>query len=263
LDRYYRRRTRQSRDDDNEPIGTPLSPNWGPGLPAAPDGLWESATLALTQEEAEYLRFQIQCTHEDSLLCKLVAPGFGDFDADFPWHHPAVAGFPNDLQRDLVHARNLSETMHGAALVYNLMLARAQPHEERIESYEQRFDDWITNVETRRSELIAWYDRLNEFWSLAPIVERGVAMRTLNFVNRWLDLLFQSVRLSDLLTNPSALNLISRREHQLKGGRARLHNRRALELWQGASGDRQLDYRWAVVKQIISDITVALPETHA
>lgn len=263
LDRYYRRRTRQPTDDDNEPIGTALSSNWHPGLPRAPEGLWESATLSLTEEEAEYLQSQVQYEHPHSLLCELIAPGFKDYEAEFPWHHPGVAGVPAALKQDLVHARNLSETINGVSLLYNLMLAQAQPNDERVAEYQRRFDEWIASIETRRSELTGWFNRLHEFWHLEPIAEHGVARSTRSFVDRWFELMFHASSLGDLMTNPDVAQLIEFRERQLKGNRARLQNRRALELWQGASGDRQLDFRWSVVKQIIADIVTGLPETDA
>jgi hypothetical protein len=52
--------------------------------------------------------------------------------------------------------------------------------------------------------------------------------------------------------------LIRDREVQLKRALARLTSRRALELWNGAAGADQLDYRWGTAQQMIEDILAPL-----
>ncbi len=54
--------------------------------------------------------------------------------------------------------------------------------------------------------------------------------------------------------DPSLRALIRHREQQLKGGRARLVNPRALELWGGESGTGRLVYRWPTAYRLVSDI---------
>lgn len=44
-----------------------------------------------------------------------------------------------DIQDALRHARNFSETIHGAALLYNLMMARERAEDEWVVDYESRF----------------------------------------------------------------------------------------------------------------------------
>jgi hypothetical protein len=60
------------------------------------------------------------------------------------------------------------------------------------------------------------------------------------------------------IVSPAAKRLIVEREEQLKHTRARLSNKRALELWNGASGDRQLDFRWGNVSTLLDDIHAGL-----
>jgi hypothetical protein len=55
-----------------------------------------------------------------------------------------------------------------------------------------------------------------------------------------------------------ARRLIVERESLLKGPRARIGNKRALEMWTGAAGTRQLEYRWFRVERIILDILQGL-----
>jgi len=59
-----------------------------------------------------------------------------------------------------------------------------------------------------------------------------------------------------LSNSPEARRLIDRRERAIKGGRARLADRRQLELWSGAAGMAQLSYRWPVAQQMVNDIVV-------
>ncbi len=58
----------------------------------------------------------------------------------------------------------------------------------------------------------------------------------------------------DVRSDPVARRLIDARERQLKGGLARLHNKRALENWSGSAGAYRLGYRWSVAQTMIRDI---------
>jgi hypothetical protein len=53
--------------------------------------------------------------------------------------------------------------------------------------------------------------------------------------------------------------MIMERERQLKRGLARVDGGRPLELFQGAAGNRQIDYRWkATARRMILDIQEGL-----
>ena len=54
-----------------------------------------------------------------------------------------------------------------------------------------------------------------------------------------------------------AENLISSRERQIKGGRARLVNQSALDRWSGASGLGRLDFRWTIGRSHLMDLYAA------
>lgn len=258
LDTYYRLRRDQEQDDDNEPVGGPLRQNWDPGLPGLPENIWDYCEMALTKEEAEYLQFKILCNHRDSLLARLVARAPLEEGITFPWESAVISICPESMHRDLLHARDFSETIHGAALLYNLMLARQRETDEWIEDYETRFAKWVGQIQSRWGPLRSWHAALNDFWALPPLELAGIPRRTRKFVTRWLDLVFDGVGPEDARDDTYAQNLIRDREVQLKGPRARIDNPRALEMWRGASGDRQLDYRWATVSVIVNDITVGL-----
>jgi hypothetical protein len=64
--------------------------------------------------------------------------------------------------------------------------------------------------------------------------------------------------LGELSAHAGARQLIKDREYTLKKSLARLENPRALELWNGAAGAGQLDFRWGVTRQIVTDIMEGL-----
>jgi Family of unknown function (DUF6361) len=57
--------------------------------------------------------------------------------------------------------------------------------------------------------------------------------------------------------------LIRDRERRLKKNLARIDNPRAQELWQGASGNAQLEFRWGITQQLLGDIFVGLESSDA
>jgi len=258
LDTYYRLRRDQEQNDDDEPVGGPLRQNWDPGLPAPPHDMWDYCEMALTREEAEYLQIKIMCKHRDSLLARLVGSKSLDEGIAFPWESAVMSLCPESICRNLAHARDFSEAIHGAALLYNLMLAGQRETEEWIEEYKKRFHQWTEHIQLRWNALRSWHAAMHDFWTSPPLKMATIPRRTQTFVTRWLDLVFDGVGPEDARDDTYAQNLIRDREVQLKGSRARIDNPRALEMWRGASGDRQLDYRWATVSVIVKDIAVGL-----
>ena len=77
------------------------------------------------------------------------------------------------------------------------------------------------------------------------------------FVGQWLTILFAE-RAEQAANSQPAQRLIIQREEQLKHARARLSNKRPLELWNGASGDAQLDFRWGNASDLLADIHTGL-----
>jgi hypothetical protein len=257
LDTFYARKKQLVVDDDREPVGGSLNENWHPGIPEPPEKLLEATEFALTQDEAQYLQDRILIQHPDSLLAILVTAN-EYMVTDFVWNHPIVHSLPENLCQEIKHAQNFSETIHGAALLYNLMLARARRHEEWIENFETRLNSWASNLSARWHELAAWHDYLEAFWSSSALKMARIPYRTRVFVDEWLRLLFSQARAGSMAENKDAQRLVHDREVQLKHARARLENPRALELWLGASGDGQLDFRWTTTSNIVNDILQGL-----
>ena len=249
LDGFYTSPRALVDDDRNPVVGVPLA-NWDPNLPRAPRGFPEGATFHLTAAEAGYLRERIIFNHRDSLLAFLVDE-CEPTETAFAWEHPQRGRFREPFREQLLHARLFSEGMHGAQLLYNLMLAEAVENDEWGHSFAAALAYWAALV-SRRSTAFADWDR-RRFWAIAVEGGARVTPRTREFIDGWLDLVLE-VGAAAIAGLQEARQLIVQREHQLKVQRARLQNRQALLLWRGDAGSRQLDYRWGVAQTIVNDI---------
>lgn len=247
LDAYYRRADRADAE-------LPAAPNWHGGLPHAPTGFPEGATFDLTTEEAEYLRDRVLARVPKSLLAFLIDADGAEAEVDFPWEHPLHAEFPSPLQELLKHARNFSESIHGAAYLYNLMLAEQRKAEELVDEYTGLLDEWWDEIDARGAALQDW-DR-SRFWQLVASAGARVSPQTRMFIDGWLGLTLKGDRTST--TSPAARRLVGNRERALKRKLSRLDNPRALELWSGAAGTGALDYRWGPTRVILRDIRQGL-----
>jgi hypothetical protein len=174
----------------------------------------------------------------------------------FPWDVGFKVSLPHGLAGQLVHARNFSEVMHGAALLYNLLLAEQKIGAEYVPHYEERLRLWWDALRERRDELGAW-DRAS-FWRLMKERETRVRGVTRRFADDWMDLTLSATSLS-AMTDSAARRLVTDQEHAVKPGRARIGNPRTTENWEGSSGSAQLNYRWnRPVRAIVNDILGSL-----
>jgi len=244
-------------NDDGEPLGVGDRELWDPSIPSAPEGWLETATFALRSHEAEYLRFRLDVAAKDSLLTHFVHVGVEPEGTPFAWEHLPPESLPSALREELEHARNFSESMHGAALLYNLMLSEERDRDDWIEGYREALGAWWTARGDRAASLASW-DR-QRFWSLLSLWHARVRPPAHAFVEDWLTRIEQARRLDDVLEDSHLRLLIRSRERALKGPRARLGNPRALDLWRGSSGAAQLDYRWKdPVRSFVTDIVRGL-----
>jgi len=228
-----------------------VNSNWHPGIPPAPAQFPNEATLALSQAEADYLRERIQTHARNTLMAFWVSRRNHPPHAAFPWelvddHHP------DHLRDQLVHARNFSESIHGAALLYNLLLAEQTTRVDWVERYRAAMAEWIALMQARFSAFARW-DK-EKFWELIYNINPRVPRFTRVFVDQWLALALDPDRLNTIVDDASVRDLIRARERFLKRGQARLENRRALDLWNGAAGTGRLDFRWGVAQSHLQDI---------
>jgi len=255
LDRYYSQITRQDRRASERDIEHDdlVAPNWRGGLPPPPSGFPGKCSLSLTRGEAEYLaeRIRLSPSTAGSLLAELAARRRRNDDVPFVWQHPYSAELPANLDELVQHARNFSEVMHGAPLLYNLILSEQTRLEEGVTRYRQRFAEWAQLVCSRFAILDHW--KRTRFWELVRAANPRISNPTHNFINSWWDLALapDPGRLRDSVP---ARALICDRERRLKKKLARIDNPRAQELWKGDSGSAQLEFRWLISQRLLRDI---------
>ena len=234
---------------------------WDPEIPSPPAGFpaLESLDFSMSTNEAGWLRERILATTEGSLLHWLVLnearPSVIQLDesTNWPWTEPALAGAPASVARALHHAENFSLAMHGAALLYNLMLARRLEQldgDYDVELYTDMLDAWQERVAD--SQLASW--DMSDFWALVGQRHPGSLVRTRQFVDQWVALV-RSGPLAASAQMTAASALVKERERQQKGARARLENEKLLRQWNGASGTSRLAYRWPQVVRMLGDLT--------
>lgn len=258
LDGDYKRWSAAARTDDGERLDGKGRPNWDRGLPAPPASFPEGAGLALTGAEAEYLRDRIATSSPRTALAHVVRATDAGQVSEFPWSHPQVSSFPSDLQNQLQHAQNLSEVMHGAALLYNLILAEQKNSGEHIKDYRGRLAEWSAAMQQRDGQLRTW--TRSAFWAFVEGRGARVTQPTRMFVDRWLEMVIDQGAAAGIADSDPARALVANRERRVKGKLARVDNKAALDRYSGEAGTGRLVYRWPNAQRIAQDILAATPK---
>lgn len=251
IDRFYANAARAVRTDDGDLTSRFRTRNWHARLPKAPDDFPQMAVMTLTAEEAPFLREQIVLNGPNSFYRHLVEDTEVAEHADFPWAYSRIEQLSPLVQEQLRHAQNFSEVLHGAPLVYNLILAKLLGDAELVADYREQLQLWRRECNTRGDALSRW-DR-QRFWEIVTSGGAHVPLHTRVFVERWLDIALMGDTRS-IADSRDVLQLIAQRERQLKRGQARVDNQRARELWTGASGTRRMSFRWEIALQGARDI---------
>jgi hypothetical protein len=261
LPTLYRRQRHVDRDDNRDPTGK-VPRNWDTDLPKPPDGFPESpTTLELCDEEARFLAERIESSCAGTLFSELVQDPQRIELANAPWEVPQD-GFAPALRRIVWHARNFSEVIHGAQLLYNVLLVEqvqqqlASGHSALSNDLSERFGGWVRGIREREQELREWMAVREEFWALVGRHGR-VPLRTQRFVETCACRALE--RAETIANDADARSQVIERERALKGKLARLSDRRARETWKGEPlGDDRFNYRWGIGTQIVRDISVGL-----
>lgn len=240
---YVVRRANRRREDESWEADRSVT--WDPKIPAAPQAFLERATCKLTREEADYLIDRVVVSHRSSLLAFLMREQ-AYADVEFVWQHPLYAEFPPASRQLLLHARLFSETMFGAAILYNLMLSELVRGPELEEEYRSALDDWASRLDA--AELARW--NLDELWTSVAHPAHLITGPTRHFVREWVQL----ARAKGLADNRQARSLIERRERKLKGNQSRFTNLSARARWGGASAYAPLSFRWSNVQTFVRDL---------
>lgn len=232
---------------------------WSPGLPDAPADLLERTGFALTLDEAGFLKDRLAVAARGSLLSDLALAG-DRAGAEAIWLHPGRPGWSDRNRRITAQAEAFARAMHGAALLYNLMLAEkaaaiqgteAGQWDDLAGGYRQRLEDWREDLRTLA--LAEW--SLDALWSLIAETAHRIAPATRRFAEDWRDIVRQSG--AQVADSPTARALVEEREARLKGPKSRLRNPSALARWNGASGTAMLGFRWNTVASHLRDLADA------
>lgn len=221
-----------------------------PHLPSAPDSLLKSIDFGLTTEEEQYLSDVIAGSTAGSMLSWLVYHVPTDLPG-YVWEVPNLGDAPAQLAETADHARRFHTAIHGAALVYNLLLARKSRRDDAVADFEAQIDEWRDELVSTEA-LVGWSRA--DWW--ATIRRQNPRLRpvTRQFVDSWVDLAAAD---DDVAHSAAAERLVSTRERQIKGGRARLVNQSALDRWSGSSGVGRHDFRWRTARAHLADLYAA------
>lgn len=243
---------------------------WHATMPQPPEGFPKhlEGGLDLTRDEAIWIQDRILDTQRESLLGQLLlSPELIREDSAAPWLEPASGDASADSRRILEHARLFSTAIHGAHLLYNLMVAEQYEDagfdgvEAPVERYRGLREEWSDDI--RNDPTFQRWDR-EALWEMLitanPRVGSNVMAR--QFVAAWLD----AVISGDALARENGAGvddgrlrgLIAARERHVKRNQARLASRERLKAWSGNSGAGYLVFRWTQVRRIIRDIQVGI-----
>ena len=256
----------RSLDDASELVERPDAV-WDPSIPRPPQGFINltSCDFALTREEATWLTERISAAAPDTLLQFLVVRGTKHADGSrFAWDDPEVNAATGQIRDAVDEARRFSVAMHGAALLYNVLLAeRAEDlglkqHEGKRDAFADDLDEWRREMEA--SDLRGW--DLNQLWALVAEQGRPAPTSTRDFVERWVDIARDRQR-QRLVDDEHVRALVANRELRQKRGQARLRNDKLMQQWGGASGTGRLNFRWPVVSRLLNDIADGEEKGHA
>ena len=262
VERAASRRSRPTRDDDGQPLDQLDSGLWHSSLPAAPHAHPVGASFDLSAEEADFLaeRLRTEPRTAISLLPQFLSSSYRAADVSDVWLHPSLPSVSPALRAVIEQARRASLLLHGAAWIYNVILAAMSQQSELEDAYRAQFAAWAEEASASGAGITGW--DLGELWQSVLRSGRPVPFATRHFVIRWLELVEGSDP-QTLVDDPAARSLITQRERAMKGRHARTANDRALKQWGGASGTRPLDFRWGTVSWLLDDIVDGLERRNA
>jgi hypothetical protein len=237
--------------DDEDPVAS-IYRNWHPtldDLAAECPGFLERAEFALSLDEGAFVR-ELILRHASKSFMALVTASGAPSSVAYAWLHPRVAAAPRVLQRQLELAATFSGVMHGAALLYNLMLAQRRQFDPLVDELTTRLEQWDDSLDAGAAEM-DWI----EFWEIASDGNPRISSGTRLFVEGWFG---RALALGAGVADDARTRvMIERRERQTKHAQARLSNPRRLETWTAPVGMGRLDYRWSVVQVEVNDVLAA------
>lgn len=250
---HHSRHMNRKTEIDPESLGSPPG-HWHSGLPPIPEDFPKNQEFVLSEEEATYLKQRILELCPDSLMAFLLRESRAFDDINHVWDFRDI---PDEIQNWLNQGRIFARVMHGAPLLYNLLLSEQSHWVEQIKNYRELLHEWWSEVPSEAPE---W--QINELWDIIYGANPKIPRRTREFVEAWHGIVQSTHSAEELIENRNARRLIVNREFQLKGQLSRYTNTRTREIWAkggGAAGTRLFDYRWGSASRLLSDIFQGLP----
>lgn len=234
--------------------------DWHAGLPDPPDGFPEElpSGFDLSHDEAAWLAERLVVNIPGTPLSHLIERRERIPDGRaFPWH-----AIPESRFEALFHARRFSTVMHGAALLYNLLVAEkyeGHPDLTRldglVDGYRAALEEWHSfEIATIASDLQSW--DIDRMWEFVEQINPRVLPTTRLFVEAWVRAAQQG-KAATAADDQHLRRLVRQREAR-KGTQSRLTNDKLLATWSGASGAGQLDFRWNTVRRLVNDMAKGL-----
>jgi Family of unknown function (DUF6361) len=242
---------------------------WAPTLPPVPPGFprHPETGFELSRAEAGWLQERLLASTEGSLLHHLVSDGNRPQRGwAAPWEDPACYTSPSKVLALLEHARLFSLAVHGAAFLYNLLIAEryvAAGHtrvENPVERYRDRLQEWAKECQCQDGTLSGWDRR--DFWQQVMSRSPEVRPATHRFLDLWFDWVCR-LELDRAADDQALRGLVASRERLQKGTQSRLVNDRLLASWSGRAGTGRLTYRWDQVNRMLQDLHDGLEASHA
>lgn len=252
IDLIYRRRKADEKYGD----GTDDSVNygfytWHPRLPSPPEGFPSRLDIRMRREEARFVQDRIKNEHPESLLSHL-ALHCKSCSVDFPWMHPELASFTEKNRSELEQARMFSLVLHGASILYNVMLAEESQRPGLLQEHRETFQEWENRIRNELNPVRSWSSDLSRLWETVCGHGYHISVRTMDFVDEWCRQVSSSR--GSLSDDGAARSLVKNREMHKKGAHSKFRNSKALDQWGGASGIGRLNYRWGNVQALLKDL---------
>ena len=247
VDKVYRRRDIVLRRLENDDDPEPETQTWHPRLPDPPDSFPTDVSFELEPDEASFLLDCLLKSQPDSLLTHL-ALYCQPVECDFPWHHPELKDFSLEHQELVRYAEFFSTLMHGAAFLYNVMLAERACRKQIEEQRRDDLEEWKERLQQCSSMNLP----IEELWVVIADKGHAVTRRTRDFITEWHRRVVATG--GGVADDSVSRSLVYTRERWLKGARSRFTNSRARDQWQGYAGTTQMTYRWPNISRLLLDL---------
>ena len=253
VDKVYNHRDTSRRRYEKDDYPEVETQTWHPQLPDAPDGFpgdIDRISFELQPDEASFLLDRLLKSQEDSLLTFL-ALKCQPVDCDFPWQHPELNSLSSEHTELIRYAEFFSTMTHGAAFLYNLMLAELSGRQDLEDKHRENLEEW-----RGRLQHCQWLDLpLQGLWDLTAGRGHTITKWTKDFVSAWHQ---RALATRGNVVDDSDSRMLIRARESRKEARSRFTNPRARDQWKGYAGVGQMEYRWSNVKTLLSDLYAGL-----